>query len=84
MAPDSRGVWRGRCKACDECDEFTLENGSIRCAYCCHSPVQHQPHHENVLADSGKSLQQNMIFAFWFWILILFFLHIIFKTYNAS
>ena len=42
MAPDSRGVYRGRCKTCKECDEFVLESDSIKCAYCGHSPGQHE------------------------------------------
>ena len=31
---DSKGILRGKCKLCDECDGFVLENGSIKCAYC--------------------------------------------------
>ena len=34
MAPDHKGTTRSKCKKCIECDEFVLECGSIKCAYC--------------------------------------------------
>ena len=39
MGVDKRGVLRGPCTACQECEEFT--SNSILCEYCGHTPVQH-------------------------------------------
>ena len=34
MVPDHKGKNRRKCKKCVDCDEFILECGSIKCAYC--------------------------------------------------
>lgn len=43
MGVDKRGISRGECKKCTECDEFEADNasGSVFCGYCGHRPVEH-------------------------------------------
>ena len=44
MGKDKRGVLRGKCLKCEECDEYeTTVTGSILCEYCGHRPVEHEP-----------------------------------------
>ena len=44
MGKDKRGVLRGKCLKCEECDEYeTTVTASILCEYCGHSPVEHEP-----------------------------------------
>ena len=44
MGKDKRGVLRGKCLKCEECDEYeTTVAGSILCEYCGHRPVEHEP-----------------------------------------
>ena len=43
MGKDKRGVLRGKCLKCEECDEYeTTVTGSILCEYCGHRPVEHE------------------------------------------
>ena len=44
MGKDKRGVLRGKCLKCEECDEYeTTVTGSILCESCGHRPVEHEP-----------------------------------------
>lgn len=44
MGEDKRGVLRGKCLKCEECDEYeTTVTGSILCESCGHRPVEHEP-----------------------------------------
>jgi len=44
MGKDKRGVLRGKCLKCEECDEYeTTVTASILCEYCGHRPVEHEP-----------------------------------------
>ena len=44
MGKDKRGVLRGKCLKCEECDEYeTTVTSSILCEYCGHRPVEHEP-----------------------------------------
>lgn len=43
MGKDKRGVLRGECLKCEECDEYeTTDTASILCEYCGHRPVEHE------------------------------------------
>ena len=43
MGKDKRGVLRGKCLECPECDEYeTTGTASILCEYCGHRPVEHE------------------------------------------
>ena len=43
MGKDKRGVLRGKCLKCEECDEYeTTGPASILCEYCGHRPVEHE------------------------------------------
>ena len=43
MGTDKRGVLRGKCLKCEECDEYeTTGTVSILCEYCGHRPVEHE------------------------------------------
>lgn len=41
MGKDKRGVLRGKCMICEECEEYET-TGNILSEYCGHSPVQHE------------------------------------------
>ena len=44
MGKDKRGILRGKCLKCEECDEYeTTVTGSILCESCGHRPVEHEP-----------------------------------------
>ena len=44
MGKDKRGILRGKCLKCEECDEYeTTVTDSILCEYCGHRPVEHKP-----------------------------------------
>ena len=43
MGKDKRGVSRGKCLICSDCDEYeTTDTVSILCEYCGHRPVEHE------------------------------------------
>ena len=42
MGIDKRGVSRGKCTECNECDEYETSGSNILCEYCRHRPVQHE------------------------------------------
>ena len=39
---DQRGVARGSCTNCDQCDQFLAEKGTAKCGYCLCAPTQHK------------------------------------------
>ena len=44
MGRDIKGIVRGKCNSCDECDEYLPpQEGqqSVRCDYCNHTPAEH-------------------------------------------
>lgn len=44
MGKDKRGIDRGKCTECEDCDEFeTASQNAILCDYCGHRPVKHIP-----------------------------------------
>ena len=42
MGIDKRGVSRGKCTECNECDEYETSGSNILCEYCGRRPVQHE------------------------------------------
>lgn len=42
MGIDKRGVSRGKCTQCNECEEYETSSSSVLCEYCGHRPVQHE------------------------------------------
>lgn len=42
MGIDKRGVSRGKCTECNECEEYETSGSSVLCEYCGHRPVQHE------------------------------------------
>lgn len=42
MGLDKRGVSRGKCTECNDCEEYETSGLSILCEYCGHRPVQHE------------------------------------------
>ena len=42
MGIDKRGVSRGKCAQCNECEEYETSSSSVLCKYCGHRPVQHE------------------------------------------
>ena len=53
MGRDKRGVLRGKCLKCSECDEYeTTGTGSILCEYCGHTPVEHEIVNRNAAEDT--------------------------------
>ena len=41
MGKDKRGVLRGKCTKCSECEEFETTSNAMLCEYCGHRPVEH-------------------------------------------
>lgn len=42
MGIDKRGVSRGKCTQCNECEEYETSSSTVLCEYCGHRPVQHE------------------------------------------
>ena len=42
MGLDKRGVSRGKCTECHDCEEYETNGSSILYEYCGHRPVQHE------------------------------------------
>ena len=42
MGVDKRGVSRGKCTQCNECEEYEADSSSVLCEYCERRPVQHE------------------------------------------
>ena len=38
---DCKGVARGRCTECQQCDQFLIRDHDIKCSYCGHPPASH-------------------------------------------
>ena len=38
---DCKGVARGKCTECQQCDQFLIKDEDVKCSYCGHPPVSH-------------------------------------------
>lgn len=55
---DKRGVQRGRCLKCEECEDYDLPAQGNVCSYCGCTPVQHLQVPETELGQKFESCQK--------------------------